>query len=54
LLVRSEVGNYVVAADADDFLTALWDKSIDLFVVDPPHFRIVPDARNLVAAAGVC
>lgn len=36
--------NYVVAADAKDFLTALRDRSVDLFVVDPPYFRIVPDS----------
>jgi site-specific DNA-methyltransferase (adenine-specific) len=35
--------NYVVAADAKDFLTALRDESVDLFLLDPPYFRIVGD-----------
>jgi hypothetical protein len=35
--------NYVVAADAEKFLGALRDASVDLFLIDPPYFRIVRD-----------
>ena len=35
--------NYVVAADAKDFLTALRDESVDLFLIDPPYYKIVRD-----------
>jgi site-specific DNA-methyltransferase (adenine-specific) len=34
---------YVAAADAREFLTTLGDKSVDLFLIDPPYFRIVKD-----------
>lgn len=45
--------NYVVAADAQKFLNALRDESVDLFLIDPPYFGIVrelwdnqwPDAK---------
>jgi site-specific DNA-methyltransferase (adenine-specific) len=37
------VVNYVVAADAEKFLSALRDESIDLFLIDPPYFKIVRD-----------
>ena len=40
---RLAVVNYVVAADAKDFLAALRDESVDLFLLDPPYFRIVGD-----------
>jgi DNA modification methylase len=33
--------NYVVAADAKDFLAALRDESVDLFLIDPPYFEIL-------------
>lgn len=35
--------NYVVAADAEKFLRALRDESVDLFLIDPPYFGIVRD-----------
>ncbi len=35
--------NYVVAADAEKFLGALSDESVDLFLIDPPYFKIVRD-----------
>jgi DNA modification methylase len=35
--------NYLVAADAEKFLGALRDESVDLFLIDPPYFRIVRD-----------
>jgi site-specific DNA-methyltransferase (adenine-specific) len=34
---------YVVAADARDFLPTLKDGSVDLFLIDPPYFRIIGD-----------
>lgn len=33
--------NYVVAADAERFLSALRDESVDLFLIDPPYFGIL-------------
>jgi site-specific DNA-methyltransferase (adenine-specific) len=35
--------NYIVAADAEKFLTGLKDASVDLFLIDPPYFKIVRD-----------
>ena len=35
--------SYVVAADAQDFLLTLRDRSVDLFLIDPPYFGIVRD-----------
>ncbi|MBX3233606.1 MAG: site-specific DNA-methyltransferase [Labilithrix sp.] len=37
------MSNYVVAADAEKFLTALKDESVDLFLIDPPYYKIVRD-----------
>ncbi len=34
---------YVVAADAEKFLTGLKDASVDLFLIDPPYFKVVRD-----------
>lgn len=33
----------MVAADAEKFLTALKDESVDLFLIDPPYYKIVRD-----------
>lgn len=33
--------SFVVAADAKDFLATLDDGSVDLFLIDPPYFRVV-------------
>jgi len=35
--------NYVVAADAKDFLPTLADESVDLFLIDPPFYGISRD-----------
>ncbi len=35
---------YVAAANAKDFLPSLKDESVDLFLIDPPYFRIVREA----------
>lgn len=37
------VSNYIVAADAGTFLTAMRDESVDLFLIDPPYFNEVRD-----------
>jgi len=39
--------NYIVAADAEKFLTGLKDASVDLFLIDPPYFKIVRDLWDL-------
>jgi hypothetical protein len=35
-LIRSSSMTYVVASDAEKFLTGLKDASVDLFLIDPP------------------
>ena len=41
LLVAPVLG--VVAADAEKFLRSLKDASVDLFLIDPPYYKIVRD-----------
>jgi site-specific DNA-methyltransferase (adenine-specific) len=39
----SQPKSYVVAADAEKFLRSLKDASVDLFLIDPPYYKIVRD-----------